>query len=146
MKIVPPPLKPAEFVLSNFSYTLELQVEEPLRIYVDIANVGELPGEATIIIEIDGVIQPDLQSLFQLGPGDVSSQVWTTYEYYGAGTHTIELDGFEGRFSVTAPKGIQSTLYIGILILIIAAVIYIYLRYKGEPLPLPKGTPDGELK
>lgn len=98
-------------------------------IYVDIANVGELPGEATIIIEIDGIIQTDLQSQFQLGPGEASSQTWTTYETYGTGTHTIQLDGFEGRFTVTAPKELPWSIIIGITLLVIAAIAYIYLRY-----------------
>jgi len=123
--------KPAEFVLSNFNYTSEIQKGEPLRIYVDIANVGEMPGETTIIIEIDGVTQSDLQSLFQLGPEEVFSQVWTTYQVYGTGTHTIQLDGFEDRFSVI-PKpipfwdNIPGFPYESIIIGLIAVIIIIW--------------------
>jgi len=123
--------KPAEFVLSNFNYTSEIQKGEPLRIYVDIANVGEMPGETTIIIEIDGVTQSDLQSLFQLGPEEVFSQVWTTYQVYGTGTHTIQLDGFEDRFSVI-PKpipfwdNIPGFPYESIILGLIAVIIIIW--------------------
>jgi len=131
----PTPPKPAEFVLTNFNYTSELIVGEPLRIYIDITNVGELPGETTIAIKIDGVVQSALQSLFQLGPGDATSQVWTTYEYYGPGTHTIELDGFDGRFSAISPPPTppHRQLIWGLLVTALCIVIYILYKFVYTP-------------
>lgn len=128
------PPKPAEFVLSNFNYTSELQEGEPLRIYVDIANVGEVAGETTIIIKVGGVILQDLQSLFQLGPEEVFSQVWTSYQSYEVGTHTIHLDGFEGTFNVIAePVPFWTTPeFIMAVIVIIAGIIATYVwRRRG---------------
>ena len=148
----PIPLKPAEFVLSNFSYTSELQVGEPLRIYVDIANVGEQPGEATIIIKIDGTVEESQQSLFQLGPGDTIRQVWTSLPWgfipggYEVGTHTIQLDGFDGTFNVMAEAVPfwMNPYYIGGILILIAAGASVYMRYRGGRLSLTKSTPGSE--
>jgi len=144
VKVPPKPLKPAEFVLSNFNYTSEIQVGEPLSIYIDITNIGELPGETTIIIEIDGIIHSDLQSLFQLEPEYMHHQVWTSLYPHDIGTHTIQLDGFEGTFTVVAgpvPLWRQWIFILFILVLLTGITIawYIYQWYlKTYPEWPPK--------
>ncbi len=94
----PEPPKPAEFVLSNFTYISEIQEGEPFELNFDVINVGETAGEFVITIKIDGEVAQSLDSYLE--PGGVASKTWVTLHVYEVGEHTIQLDGFEGTFVV----------------------------------------------
>ncbi|MHA1370959.1 MAG: CARDB domain-containing protein [Promethearchaeota archaeon] len=122
--IVPP--KPAEFEISNLVVSPSEVVEgEPVTVTVNIENTGEMEGSHTVTLKLDGV-ETETKEVTLEG-GSSTTTLFTLTE--AAGEYTVTVDGLTASFTVTAPKKLPWSIIIGVLILIIAAGVYIYLRY-----------------
>lgn len=128
-----PPIKPAEFTVSDLTVSPREVVEgDPVTITVNIKNIGEQEGSHTVILKLDGVTE-ETEEITLIGEASTTITFTLTE---AAGEYIIEIDGLTDSFTVTAPtKGISPMIIIGILILIIAAVIYIYMRYISPYTP-----------
>jgi len=125
-----PPFKPAEFKISDLTVSPTEVVEgESVTISVTITNIGEMAGTHTLDILIDGD-KPEGPPIETILIGGASETVTMTV-IEAPGSHTVKVDGLLELFTVTTPPGpvLSLGVIIGILILIIAAVIYIYWRY-----------------
>ena len=125
-----PPFKPAEFKVSDLTVSPTEVVEgESVTISVTITNIGEMAGTHTLDILIDGD-KPEGPPIETILIGGASETVTMTV-IEAPGSHTVKVDGLLELFTVTTPPGpvLSLGVIIGILILIIAAVIYIYWRY-----------------
>jgi len=122
-----PPFKPAEFTVSDLTVSpSEVDEGDPVTVTVKITNIGEQMGSHTVTLKLDGV---ETQTAETTLIGEASTTINFTLTE-AAGEHIIEINGLTDSFTVTAPtKGISPMIIIGILVLIIALGIYIYIRY-----------------
>jgi len=100
--------RPAEFVLTDFTiYPAEVEVGEPVKISVNITNVGDEPGNYSLTFTVDETVKEN-RTLQLLGAEStiVDFTVIGTVE----GTHTVKLNNLTGSFNVTAatlPTGVK---------------------------------------
>ncbi|MBC7130801.1 hypothetical protein H5T51_06250 [Candidatus Bathyarchaeota archaeon] len=94
-------VKPAEFQLTDFTlYPTEVEVEEPLTVSVNVTNVGDLSGNYSVALFLDGEVFEN--RTVQLS-GMESTIVEFTVSSAIEGNHTVRLGNFTGTFTVKAP-------------------------------------------
>jgi len=95
-----PPLKPAEFVVSDLTITPEeFELGEVLDIYtfkitVNVTNVGEQEGSHTVDLKVDGEVVES--GTVMLRGGEETSIMFDVTK--GVGSYTVEVDGLTGSF------------------------------------------------
>jgi len=94
-------LQPAEFEISDLSIAPD-QVEEggEVTISVSVSNIGEEEGSHTVELKLDGSATDD-KSLTLEGGADTTVSFSVSM---GVGTHTAEIEGLTGSFTITAPE------------------------------------------
>lgn len=93
-------LKPAEFVLSNFVMSpLTVGPGRTVNISVDVMNIGEISGEYTVELKVDGAVEKSKRiSLL----GAEQTQVCFTLEKNNIKYYYVEIGKFAGRFEVAS--------------------------------------------
>jgi len=126
-------LAPAQFEGSGLSISpAEVEPGEDVTVSVNVENVGEEQGFHHVEFKMDGVAV--IYELVTLDGGE-STTVEATLFTEEEGEHIVEVEGITGTFTVTPPpsKKFPWGLTIGAVVIIIAAVVYMYLRQSGTP-------------
>lgn len=98
---IPEPPTPAEFEVSSLSITpSEVDGGDDVSVSMTVTNVGEESGSYTIEVMIDGVL---VDSGTVTLDGGASQSVGFTVTSDVVGSHSVEVDGLSGSFSVRAP-------------------------------------------
>jgi hypothetical protein len=108
--VVPPPAgpKPAEFVLGNLTITpAEAEVNQPIIVKVDVANVGEEPGICVLSLTINNVVEET--RTVQLSGGNSTTVEFTVIKdvvgmYYVkiGGMYYVKIGDLTGTFKIVA--------------------------------------------
>jgi len=95
----------AAFVASDLSISsAKVDIGDTVTISLQVTNTGDLTGNYTVILKIDGV---DIATEeVTLSGGDSQTVTFTTVKNV-AGTYTIEVNGLSGTFKVTLPPPIE---------------------------------------
>jgi len=134
----PEPPEPAEFELSNLQVSpSDVEPDEEVTISITVENVGEESGSYSVTLELDGAPE-DMESVTL--DGGASATVTFTVATPDEGSHTVEVDGLEGSFTVTAPPPPPPPprpfpwVWVGVAVIVIvaAAAYYYYLQKRGE--------------
>ena len=97
----PPPLKPAEFIVSDLSISLEeVGPGETVTVSVTVTNVGDLEGSYNVTLRVDGAIEA--VETVTLAGGESTVVVFNVTRT-DPGTYGVSVDGVEGVFTVSAP-------------------------------------------
>ena len=108
---------------------------EPLVISIDITNEGLAPLPRRVIFFVDGK-EIGSESV-TVRPGKTET-VFFRHVERGAGTHTVEVEGFTTTFVVTkpAPLGVTIPLVVIFALLVIGLAVLVYSRARrGVPPP-----------
>lgn len=101
----PPGPKPAEFVFGNLTITpSRVEVNRPVTIKVDVANVGEEAGTSLLTLMINDVVEENRTVLLD---GGNSTTVVFVVVRGTAGTYTVKVGGLTGTFEVYEPPTSQ---------------------------------------
>ena len=119
-----PPLKPAEFEASNLVVTpREVEPEASVTVSATITNIGEESGGCIIELKLDGVVAG--MKTVDLNAG-VSETVTFTTSSEEEGSHSVEIDGLSGSFTVEAPPPKDNLLFwFAVIVVIVAIALYI---------------------
>ena len=91
-------LKPAEFTLSNFKVEpWQIDIVQAASVVVDVANVGEVEGNYSLPLKIDGVVIDEVN--VNLGGGE-RTKVHFDYEPEEPGLFSVALNGFNETLEV----------------------------------------------
>jgi len=97
----PPPLKPAEFIVSDLSISLEeVGPGETVTVSVTVTNVGDLEGSYNVTLRVDGAVEA--VETVTLAGGESTVVVFNVTRT-DPGTYGVSVDGVEGVFTVSAP-------------------------------------------
>ncbi|MBA7599950.1 hypothetical protein ES703_06996 [subsurface metagenome] len=103
-----PPLKPAEFAVSDLSIKPEeAELFEGIdvwtfKITVNVTNIGEQEGSHTVDLKVDDSINEFIASeTVTLEGGEKALVIFDVTR--GVGSYTVEVDGLTGSFTVKAP-------------------------------------------
>ena len=95
-----PPLKPAEFVVSELGISpAEVEPGEDVTITFLVTNVGEETGTYTVNLSIEGA-HTTMEVTLDGGESETSEFTLTPIV---EGTYNVEVDGLTGNFTVKAP-------------------------------------------
>jgi len=95
------PANPAAFETSNLlTSPTDVLTGEPVSIFVNITNLGEVEGTYTVTLKINGVVEETNEVTLA---GGATETVTFTVTRNVAGTYHIELDGQTGILKVMAP-------------------------------------------
>jgi hypothetical protein len=104
------PSKPATFILTNLSLTpAEVEVNKPASVSVTAKNIGELIGDYTAILKVNGVVEGTI--VVNLAPGAQSSISFTTMKT-ATGTYTVSIGDLSKNLIVKPPAIRLKTLQI----------------------------------
>ena len=122
------PLEPAEFVLSNLQVSPStVEPGEDVTVSFTVRNTGELFGEYSIDVTLDGSVVDTLSST--LNPGG-SDSLTTTVSSETEGTHTVAVDGLDAEFNVETPPSEFPTMTViaAVVIIVVIAAGYMYMQ------------------
>jgi len=92
------PLTPARFEVSNLAFEpSDAEVDEPVRILATIKNTGDLGGNFTVTLKINGVAEATEEVTLT---GGSTKTVSFTVTKSTIGTYAVEVDGLRCTFSV----------------------------------------------
>jgi|GEM_PF-3644729 len=95
---IPSAPSPAAFEVSNLSITpAEVEAGEEVRVTVDVANVGELAGDYTLSLRVNGIVESS--PTITLAGGETRKVVFTMVRD-AAGTYEVEVGGMLSSFTV----------------------------------------------
>jgi len=125
----PPPLKPAEFIVSDLSISPEeVGPDETVTVSVTVTNVGDLEGSYNVTLRVDGAIEA--VETVTLAGGE-STVVVFNVSRTDPGTYSVSVDGLEGVFTVSAPPPPPYPAYAaGAAIIIISIIGAVVLRRR----------------
>lgn len=125
---------PAAFEVSNLLVTpAEVEVGEEVRVTVDVANVGELAGNYTLSLRVNGVVESS--PTITLSGGGTQKVVFRVVRDV-ARTYEVEIGGVSSSFTVGRPptpaeEGVPIALIavpIICVVMVILALLYFRLR------------------
>jgi len=126
-----PPPAPAEFEVSDLSVSpSEVEPGESVTVSATVSNVGEESGSYTVELKVDGVV---VDSVMVTLDGGASMSVSFTVTSEVEGSHTAEVDGLSGSFTVTAPPPPPPPpkpfpwIWVGLIVVIVVVVVLYYL-------------------
>jgi hypothetical protein len=94
-----PILKPAEFLLTNLAINqTQAKVDQPLKISVNVTNIGEKMGNYSVVLTIDD--EPIATKTVQLSGAESTTVSFTATET-AEGNHTIKIGSLTKLFQVT---------------------------------------------
>ena len=128
----PPPPRPAEFIISGFTVSpTSVPTGTPVTVSITIMNIGEMAGNHTLDITVDGDT-PEGPPIEVLLEGGASTTITITVIEEEPKEHTVKVDGLTKVFTVTAPAGfVWTPAYVsGVLILVLAGGGTVYLLYR----------------
>jgi len=128
----PPPPRPAEFIISGFTVSpISVPTGTPVTVSITVTNIGEMAGNHTLDITVDGDT-PEGPPIEVLLEGGASTTITITVIEEEPKEHTVKVDGLTEVFTVTAPAGfVWTTGYVsGVLILVLAGGGTVYLLYR----------------
>ncbi|MGQ9539289.1 MAG: CARDB domain-containing protein [Candidatus Bathycorpusculaceae bacterium] len=97
-----PEVKPAEFKLGNLTIQpSQVEVNQPVTIKVNVANVGEQEGTCALNLTINDVVEET--RIIQL-PGGSFTVVEFTVIKDASGTYSVRIGDLTGTFKVVAPS------------------------------------------
>ncbi|HEY92606.1 MAG TPA: hypothetical protein G4O17_02530, partial [Dehalococcoidia bacterium] len=136
----PPPPTPATFALSNLNIEpsqsvtfIARRIGEEVTITADVTNSGELEGNYTVVLTINGETQATQE--ISLGVGE-SEQVVFTVSGNQPGHYLVVIGSLSGEF--VSSSWINWWVIIGIIaaVILLGWLIWHYTRRpKGEPSP-----------
>jgi hypothetical protein len=89
--------KPADFIFTDLVVNpLETYVGQPIHVSINVTNIGDLEGETTVNLEVNGAIK-DSMNLTLAGLKDSEIVEFTVIEMY-AGTYNVTIDGLSKSF------------------------------------------------
>ena len=105
--VIPGPIKPATFIYTNLKASpLEAFAGQPIQISVNVTNIGDLEGETTIDLEINGVVK-DSTSRSLAGLNTCETVEFTVIET-DVGEHTVKIGDLTTTFLLTeAPPNVS---------------------------------------
>jgi len=98
---IPPPLMPAEFVLSELEASPgDVSAGEAVTVTVNVANIGEVEGSHMVILEVDGEESEGLNVTLE---ANASTVVSFTIVEYDPGSHGVGVEALTDTFKVLKP-------------------------------------------
>jgi hypothetical protein len=121
----PEPPEPAEFEISDLTVSPStVEADETVTVSVVVSNVGEESGGIGVELELDGAVVDTKAVTLD---GGASSTVSFSVSSDEVGSHTVEVGGLSGSFTVEKAKaGFPWTYVIVALVLIAAVAYYLY--------------------
>jgi len=124
----PEPPEPAEFEISDLTVSPStVEVDETVTVSVVVSNVGEESGGLGVELELDGAVEDTKAVTLD---GGASMTVSFSVSSDEVGSHTVEVGGLSGSFTVEkAPAGFPWT-YVIIAFVLIAIVAYYFYSQR----------------
>jgi PGF-pre-PGF domain-containing protein len=125
-------LKPAEFKGSDLVVTpATVNTGDTVTISAKVTNVGELEGNYTATLKLDGATEATKEVKLAAG---ASSTVSFTVKKDKAGTYNVELAGLPGKYTVSEPTP-WTLMVVGVVVglIIIGVVVWLLLRRRPKP-------------
>ena len=121
----PEPPEPAEFEFSDLTVSPSIvEADEAVTVSVVVSNVGEESGGVGVELELDGTV---IDTRAVTLDGGASTTVSFSTSSDEEGSHTVEVGGLSGSFTVEKAKlGFPWTYVIVALVLIAAVAYYFY--------------------
>ena len=121
----PEPPEPAEFEISDLTVLPStVEVDETVTVSVVVSNVGEESGGLGVELELDGAVEDTKAVTLD---GGASTTVSFSVSSDEVGSHTVEVGGLSGSFTVEkAEAGFPWTYVIVALVLIAVVAYYLY--------------------
>jgi len=120
------PLAPL-FSVSNLSITpQEVAPDETVTVAVEVSNAGEVGGNYTVVLKVNGVEEADRTVSVDSGGSKVVS---FSVAREDTGAYGVSVDGLAGSFTVVPPPGFNVWLIIAPIIAVITAVAaFLFVR------------------
>ena len=124
----PEPPEPAEFEISDLTVSPStVEADETVTVSVVVSNVGEESGGLGVELELDGAVEDTKAVTLD---GGASTTVSFSVSSDEVGSHTVEVGGLSGSFTVEkAPAGFPWT-YVIIAFVLIAIVAYYFYSQR----------------
>jgi hypothetical protein len=125
----PEPPEPAEFEISDLTVSPStVGADETVTVSVVVSNVGEESGGLGVELELDGAVVDTKAVTLDGGASTTLSFSVSSDE---VGSHTVEVGGLSGSFTVEKAKaGFPWTYVLVALVLIAAVAYYLYSQRK----------------